>query len=719
MRESDSPDLQIGSVLVQAGLITRAQLGELLEVLKDDPSVSLRTAILARGWASPESLDAKLRSADSSHSRTLPFPVVGPTGTVAMPMGAILPDEESAGRAASAPMGPTGTVALPPSVRPPVDPPVPASGNEAVDSKGLPAEVAQAAALERNRFGKYVLIRVLGSGGMAVVHKAWDTLLHQFVALKFLKLSDFEDAGPEEGKVALETFLAEARLAVKLNHPNIARVYELGEVRGRHYMAQYFIDGPTLQEVIHGTKERSLETRFQEDPKRFITILRDITSAMAYAHELQPPIIHRDLKPQNVMLDTSGRAYVVDFGLAKEVKAGAHSVSGYVKGTPKYMAPEQAEARSHAMDARTDIWALGVILYEMLTGRAPFEAGNLHELLSMIVTDEPTWPRHVANLGTAKVQSRTAGAVHVPRDLETIAMKCLQKDPRHRYQSARELAADLGRFLEGTPVSLPQHSAYWLLARWARSLRRNRAIGTAVLLAAIALGGLTWTLTRARPASDIASASGVSTEELRKVEGARDAFLRKPSSETLVPLAQMLNGLAPARAAVAREGIGSWWQEYWRSREATARSLYAEGQAKQEWLDPRVRQRAEALRQDLSLAEAVRSRRISLGLPDTELGPTQDRVRQILEWKGTFTLIVDIYPWARFRLLLGGKEVPRDAGRQEDFTPVRIPDLPVGTLRVELLGDQKRGVNIPENELKHGAIVRIWGTIDHPVIQVE
>jgi serine/threonine protein kinase len=625
------------------------------------------------------------------------------------------------------------------------------------DEKQQPPEVSAAAGNPKNRFGKYILVKQIGHGGMAVVYKAWDTFLNQYVALKFIKAQDISEGPGEADKEQLDAFMVEARLAVRLNHPNIARVYELGRQDDRLYMSQYYIEGPTLHELIHGTKSKSYDTHFYSDPGRFTRIMRDLAEAMAYAHSLTPPIIHRDLKPSNVLLDQDGKAYVVDFGLAKELKVDSASMSGAVRGTPKYMAPEQAEGRSRDMDARTDIWALGVILFEMLTGRAPFEDENIHRLLSKIVNEDPPWPRHVVSTSrTAQLNPSTKGALTIPRDLEVIAMKCLQKDKRHRYASAKALSEDLSRTLQGQAVSVPDHSLYWFAGRMARLVRRHRFTLIPAVLAVLAAGvflTVGWVRPRlalrdlvaqgdaalrdhrlrdlpaiqesiaridplhpklAEYRAALEDAGTIPAARRAEIDRVRDAFLAQPSEESLAKLVGTMTNLEPVLVPVLRQGLPEWWTGFLSAREVEARAIYGNGTPSRDWLSEEIRGRARALQKDLELADRVKARRDVLGLRDADLARSFETCRAILDWKGRFSLAANVRPWAAVRVRVGGKDLSRDASHQDDLTPLRYDDLPVGDVRLDFAhGGTVRTLEIPTASLKDGAVIRVWGSLDH------
>jgi Tfp pilus assembly protein PilF len=280
---------------------------------------------------------------------------------------------------------------------------------------------------------RYEIVEEIKRGGMGVVYRAWDPHLGREVALKVL----LEDSDAE----ARRRFLREAQLAAQLHHPNIVPVYDTGECMGQVYLAMLLIEGTTLDKA-------------GLDLKGSLAAMRDVAGAIDYAH--QRGVVHRDIKPSNLMIDRGSRVYVTDFGLARKTEAAAGlTLPGAILGTPAYMAPEQAQGL--VADARSDVYSLGATLYELVTGRAPFAAGDPVLILQYVAwTDPPPLRSHRRDL---------------PRDVETIVAKAMERDPSRRYASARAMAEDLGRFLDGEPIlARPPGIAY----RVRRFLGRHR-----------------------------------------------------------------------------------------------------------------------------------------------------------------------------------------------------------------------------------------------------
>ncbi|MFO0796477.1 MAG: protein kinase [Gemmataceae bacterium] len=300
----------------------------------------------------------------------------------------------------------------------------------------------------------YEILGELGKGGMGVVYKARQTGLNRVVALKMIL------AGPHAAPAAVARFLAEARAVARFQHPNVVQIFDVGEAAGLPYFALEFVDGPTLAKQIG---------RAPTPPAYAAAVAEELARAVAYAHA--QGVVHRDLKPANVLLAPDGTAKVTDFGLAKYDDDSGQTQTGQILGTPSYMAPEQAEGRDD-VGPPADVYALGAILYDLLTGRPPFVGASAIDTITLVRTREPVPPRQLA-----------AG---VPRDLETICLKCLQKDPARRYASAAAVADDLRRFRAGEPIVARPVSAAEKAWRWAK---RNPVGAAATALAAVVFFG--------------------------------------------------------------------------------------------------------------------------------------------------------------------------------------------------------------------------------------
>ncbi|MCI0683110.1 MAG: serine/threonine protein kinase [Gemmataceae bacterium] len=284
-------------------------------------------------------------------------------------------------------------------------------------------------------FGDFELQKELGRGGMGVVYKAWDRKLERHVALKMIL------RGAQATSSDLARFRHEAGAAAALNHPNIVPVYQVGDCDGQPYFVMKLVAGQTLAGVV---KAGPLP------PRRAATYVLAIAQAVSHAHA--NGVLHRDLKPSNILIDGGDQPLVTDFGLAKRVEGGESLTrTGAILGTPSYMAPEQAEARARQIGPGIDVYSLGAILYELLTGRPPFLAASPVETLMLVCTEEPVRPR--------------ALNPRIDADLELICGKCLEKRPEHRYPDAAGLARDLQAFLDGEPVSARSSSLIYFVSR--------------------------------------------------------------------------------------------------------------------------------------------------------------------------------------------------------------------------------------------------------------
>jgi eukaryotic-like serine/threonine-protein kinase len=290
----------------------------------------------------------------------------------------------------------------------------------------------------KHQLGDYELIEEVGSGGMGVVYKARQLSLNRTVAVKMMLAGDF--ANP----AALRRFGAEAQLAAGLHHPNIVTVYETGEAEGHLYFSMEYVEGRTLAELARGTPLA---------PDRAARYMRRIAAATHYAH--QNGILHRDLKPSNVLIDQTDTPRITDFGLAKHLDTDSDlTQSGQVVGSPNFMSPEQASSRLGAVGPRADLYGLGAILYCLLTGRPPFHAATVSDTLEQLLLSDPVPPRLLNP--------------SVPVDLETICLKCLEKEPPRRYETAQEVVEELDRFLRGEPIRARPLGPVGRIWRWSR-----------------------------------------------------------------------------------------------------------------------------------------------------------------------------------------------------------------------------------------------------------
>jgi WD40 repeat protein len=306
------------------------------------------------------------------------------------------------------------------------------------------------------KLGRFELLDTVGHGAFGTVYKARDPELDRTVAIKVPRAGNL--AGAED----LDRFLREARSVAQLRHPSIVTVHEVGQQNGVPYLVSDFVQGVTLADLLSARRPA-----FREAAE----LVAAVADALQYAHE--HGVIHRDVKPSNILLGEDGRPCVMDFGLAKR-DAGeiTMTLEGQVLGTPAYMSPEQARGDAHRVDGRSDVYSLGVVLYQMLTGELPFR-GTQRMLLHQVLHDEPRPPRRLND--------------RIGRDLETICLKALAREPSRRYASARDLADDLRRWLKGEPIKA---KAVGPLERGWRWLKRHPAAAAFILVSAVAVSAL-------------------------------------------------------------------------------------------------------------------------------------------------------------------------------------------------------------------------------------
>jgi len=402
-------------------------------------------------------------------------------------------------------------------------------GTDAAKSENPPAEGSDR--FQARQFGDYELLEEIARGGMGIVYKARQVSLDRLVAVKMLLF------GPLASKEFVQRFRTEATAAGSLHHPNIVSIHEVGIHQNQHYLVMDFVNGPPLSRLV---------TSQPLPPKRAAAYVKTIAEAIQYAHERG--ILHRDLKPSNVLIDEQDQPRVTDFGLAKRLDKDTElTLSGQVLGSPNYMPPEQAAAHRGLVGKRSDVYSLGAILYHLLTGRAPFVAPTVGETLQQVQNADPVSP--------------TVLNPHLPRDLKTICLRCLEKEPDRRYQTAQELADELGRWLRGEPILARPVSRPEKVWRWCRRkplvASLSLAVSTLVLVVLIGSPIAAWRINRAR---QLAQAKEL---QARRIAYASDMNL---ACQTLKS-----SGLGHARALLERnrprsgeEDLRHWeWRYLW------------------------------------------------------------------------------------------------------------------------------------------------------------
>jgi len=344
-------------------------------------------------------------------------------------------------------------------------------------TREVPLDAPSASPATVRYFGDYALQEEIARGGMGIVYRAQQISLNRTVALKMILADTFASS------VQVERFRLEAEAAAGLDHPHIVPIYEVGEHDSHPYFSMKLVVGGNLSKEI---------PQLIQNPRRVAGLLATVAEAVHHAH--QRGILHRDLKPANILLDTEGQPYVTDFGLAKRSGDSSKTQTGAVLGTPSYMPPEQAVGRKDLSTA-ADVYSLGAILYECLTGRPPFKGESTLDTLLLVQHQEPARP-HTLN-------------PHVSRDLETICLKCLEKEPRQRYTSALELAEDLRAFLDDKPIRARPLSSWERGVKWCRRNRTLAALLVVSVVTVVAIGILGVGLYYGRQLSDALAAAQV------------------------------------------------------------------------------------------------------------------------------------------------------------------------------------------------------------------
>lgn len=380
--------------------------------------------------------------------------------------------------------------------------------------------------------GRYQLGPQLGAGGMAEVYRAFDPTLNRHVALKLLRETD---------QAHLSRFLREARAQAQVGHENICDVYETGIVEGRPFIAMRCIEGMTLADAA---MRMSIRDR--------VRVMVDVAGAVQAAH--RTGLVHRDLKPNNIMVEPTAdggwHPWVLDFGLARDSSVDTMTTIGTVVGTPPYMAPEQARADRARIDDRTDVYSLGATLFDLLTGRPPFVAESTLDIMMQVVHNDPP---AVRSLNPA-----------IAPDLDTIVMKCLEKDPARRYESARAFADDLTRYLDGEPILARPTS---LVYRWSMRARKHPTIAALLAIATVAvLASLAWAIVTSWQSSARQQAAQRFGQEVERIEAVHRYAAMLPLHDIrrerewirarIVQIERDATSLSPSSAGPARYAIG-------------------------------------------------------------------------------------------------------------------------------------------------------------------
>ena len=426
------------------------------------------------------------------------------------------------------------------------DAPPPASHRAERDASPAATESRKQKAESGKRFGDYELLEKVAEGGMGVVYRARQLSLNRIVAVKLIQ------PGRVGSPEMVLRFRAEAEAAASLHHPNIVTVHETGECEGQHYFSMDFIAGQNLAEAV---REGPLPLA------RAAQLVAKIAAAVHHAH--QHKILHRDLKPSNVILDAAGEPQVTDFGLAKRLstldsrlQTQDLTLTGQVFGSPRFMPPEQASGRSGAVGVHSDVYGLGAILYYLMTARPPFVGETVEMTLAQVLEQDPVPPRLLS--------------ASVPRDLETICLKCLEKEPSRRYASAQAVADELGRFLEQKPILARPVSPPEKLWRWCRRKPAlAAALGAVVLVAVVGFVGV-FTLWRRAVASELFARQNAYAADMNLVQRALAANDVKLAVNLLNKHRPAESSLATRHPSLATDLRGWEWRYLWQLCQADA-----------------------------------------------------------------------------------------------------------------------------------------------------
>ncbi len=462
-----------------------------------------------------EALERELRQSEETVARLEAVPPAAPELQTA-------PNPSRIAAAPTIPPGPPPSSLHEEATVPPSNPPRTAHDQPTAAVLGQhPSATGGASEPTRIRyFGDYEIVREIARGGMGVVFRARQVSLNRTVALKMILAGQLADDND------VKRFRTEAEAAANLDHPGIVPIYEVGQHEGQHYFSMGFIEG------------QSLSQRLAEGPlpaREAAEMIRRVSEAIEYAH--QHGVIHRDLKPANILLDQNGNPRVTDFGLAKKIQGDSGLTgSGQIMGTPSYMPPEQAGGKRGEVGPAADVYALGATLYALLTGRPPFQAATAMDTVIQVISDEPVSPRRLNP--------------SIPRDLETICLKCLAKEPGKRYATAAALAEDLRRFQANEPILAQPVGRVERGLKWVR-----RKPAAAALLASLVVGTALATFLAIRANQKAAEAleqKGRADEQTEVAKSkAAEALVQKGRADEQAGVAKSSARLANDRAYIS------------------------------------------------------------------------------------------------------------------------------------------------------------------------